>query len=167
VKKLFMKKKSQAALEFLTTYAWALILIIILIATIAYFGILRPQQILPDRCVFNVGFGCEAFLIDNSATPNTFVLNLKNQVGEAIEVTGITLKSEDETTFTCTGNPTYPIDQWRIGQVQTLTWTTCSFPGTIITGDKGKIIVSVDYFPEKAGSTFAKTAEGEVLTSVQ
>ena len=34
-----MHKKSQAALEFLTTYAWAFLVIIIMIGALAYFGV--------------------------------------------------------------------------------------------------------------------------------
>ncbi|MBI2659218.1 hypothetical protein HYX05_03935 [Candidatus Woesearchaeota archaeon] len=47
-----MHSKSQAALEFLTTYGWAFLVILIMIGTLAYFGILNPSKILPNRCNF-------------------------------------------------------------------------------------------------------------------
>ena len=49
-------RKSQAALEFLTTYAWAFLIIIIMIGALAYFGVLSPSKLLPDRR----NFGSEA-----------------------------------------------------------------------------------------------------------
>ena len=45
-------KKSQAALEFLTTYGWAFLIILIMIGALSYFGILSPSKLLPNRCNF-------------------------------------------------------------------------------------------------------------------
>ncbi len=42
IKKYF--KKSQAALEFLITYGWAFLVILLMIGTLSYFGILSPSQ---------------------------------------------------------------------------------------------------------------------------
>jgi len=53
-----LKSKSQAALEFLTTYAWAFLVIIITIAALAYFGVLSPSKLLPERCNFGPEFQC-------------------------------------------------------------------------------------------------------------
>jgi hypothetical protein len=51
-------KKAQSALEFLTTYGWAFLVILIMIGALAYFGILDPSRFLPDKCVVTTGFGC-------------------------------------------------------------------------------------------------------------
>jgi hypothetical protein len=159
-------KKSQAALEFLTTYAWAFLVIIIMVAALAYFGILRPQQVLPDRCTFNVGFGCEAFQID--VTNSEFRLNLKNNVGKVIDVSAIRVTSDDGTALSCTNSPTNPTS-WGIAAVQTLVWdTACNYATLGITaGEKGKLLVEVDYFDVKAGSGFLTTAEGDIFGAVQ
>ena len=37
-------RKAQAALEFLTTYGWAFIVILIMIGALAYFGVLNPSR---------------------------------------------------------------------------------------------------------------------------
>ena len=42
-------QKSQAALEFLTTYGWAFLIIILMIGTLSYFGVINPK-LLPERC---------------------------------------------------------------------------------------------------------------------
>jgi hypothetical protein len=44
-----MCKKSQAAMEFLMTYGWALLIILLVIAALAYFGMLNPERFLPDK----------------------------------------------------------------------------------------------------------------------
>ena len=54
-----MFRKSQAALEFLTTYAWAFLVILIMIGALAYFGMLSPSKLLPDRCNFGSEVSCD------------------------------------------------------------------------------------------------------------
>jgi hypothetical protein len=44
-----MNKKSQAAMEFLMTYGWALLVVLIAIAALAFFGMLNPDRFLPDK----------------------------------------------------------------------------------------------------------------------
>jgi hypothetical protein len=161
-----MKKKSQAALEFLTTYAWAFILILIVIAAISYFGVLRPKQILPDRCIFTVSFGCQAYKIDDAGT---FDLQLKNQIGQTVDVTGIDIKREDEVLITCTTPPALPTN-WKIGQVQDLRWSGCDAgfsDAGLVQGDKGKLLINMSFFPKPGGSIYSQSAEGEVLATVQ
>ena len=90
-------KKSQAALEFLTTYAWAFLVIIIMVAALAYFGILNPSKLLPNRCNFPAEIGCEDFSMDaEDGAADTFNLRLTNNVGEPITVNKWLVKMEDE-----------------------------------------------------------------------
>jgi len=160
---LDMHKKSQAALEFLTTYAWAFIVIIIVIAVIAYFGILRPQRILPDRCNFNVGFECMAYKIGSDGT---FNLRLKNNLNQVVTVTGTQLSTESVTTFLCTTNSTNPAD-WGAGTMKDLVWSGCNVAAVgFVAGDKGKVAVRINYYETKAGSTYSHIAEGEVFSTV-
>ena len=39
-------KKSQAALEFIMTYGWAILAVIIAIAALSYFGVLKPDRVM-------------------------------------------------------------------------------------------------------------------------
>lgn len=72
-------KRAQAALEFLTTYGWAFLVILIMISALAYFGVLRPSRLLPDRCSFGAEFECRDFQI--SQIDDTVKVKLKNNVG--------------------------------------------------------------------------------------
>ena len=60
--------RAQAALEFLTTYGWAFLVILIMIGTLAYFGILNPSKVLPNRCTFGAEFQCLDFQIYHLAS---------------------------------------------------------------------------------------------------
>jgi len=51
--------KSQVALEFLATYGWAFLVILIMIAALSYFCILSPSKLPPDRCNFGSEFDAE------------------------------------------------------------------------------------------------------------
>lgn len=164
---LAIQKKSQAALEFLTTYAWAFIMIFVIIAAISYFGVLRPKQVLPDRCIFTVSFGCQAFRIDNDGT---FNLQLKNQLGQTIDVTNINIKREDDVLITCITPPTFPIENWKIGQVKDLVWSGCESgfsDAGFVEGDKGKLLINMSFYAKPSGSTYSQSAEGEILVTVQ
>ena len=157
-------KKSQAALEFLTTYGWALLVILIMIGTLAYFGILSPSKILPNRCTFGSEFQCVDYQI--SATANTFKLRLKSAAGEPIDVSAITLGSEGATQYACSTPPSNPL-AWKSGQIIDLTWSGCnSASAGMVAGEKGKILVTISYNSVVSGSGYTKEVKGEVFSAV-
>jgi hypothetical protein len=43
-------KKGQAAMEFLMTYGWAILVVLAAIGALAYFGVLSPSKLVPDKC---------------------------------------------------------------------------------------------------------------------
>jgi hypothetical protein len=47
-----MKRKGQAAMEFLMTYGWAILVVLAAIAALAYFGVLSPGNLVPERTTF-------------------------------------------------------------------------------------------------------------------
>ena len=51
-------KKSQAAMEFLMTYGWAILVVLAAIAALAYFGVLSPEKFLPEKCLIETGITC-------------------------------------------------------------------------------------------------------------
>ena len=155
-------KKSQAALEFLTTYGWAFLVIIIMIGTLAYFGILSPSKLLPNRCNFGSEFQCLDYQI--AATGSTFKLRLKNNVGEPIDVSSITLSAESTAAYTCATPPANPAG-WKSGEIKELQWSSCS-GGGMIAGEKGKVLVTIRYNTVSSGSGYAKDVKGEVLSTV-
>ncbi|MFH1636826.1 MAG: hypothetical protein ABIB71_00195, partial [Candidatus Woesearchaeota archaeon] len=59
-------KKGQAAMEFLMTYGWAILVVLIAIGALAYFGVLNPSRFLPKSCTISPGFSCEEFKVTTS-----------------------------------------------------------------------------------------------------
>ena len=102
--------KSQAAMEFLMTYGWAILVVLAAIAALAYFGVLSPETFLPQKCLIETGFTCTGHKIE--PTQSTIVFS--NGIGKSITITSIsigdcsstydvTMVSGDEKTFELTG----------------------------------------------------------------
>ena len=159
-----MHSKSQAALEFLTTYGWAFLVILIMIGALAYFGILSPSKILPNRCNFGTEFQCLDYQI--SASTNIFKIRLKNTVGEPIAIQSITLNSETATPFSCSTAPTFP-SSWISGNVTDFSWSTCNSAASgFVTDEKGKVLLTIKYNSVASGSAYTKEVKGEVFATV-
>lgn len=61
-----MLKKGQAAMEFLMTYGWAILVVLAAIGALAYFGVFNMGGVLPDRCTTPVGFSCVDLKADST-----------------------------------------------------------------------------------------------------
>ena len=72
-----MNKKSQAALEFIMTYGWAILVVLVAIGALAYFGVLSPDRFLPSKCVLQSGIAC----IDHKATATQVQVVVQNSLG--------------------------------------------------------------------------------------
>jgi hypothetical protein len=89
--------RGQAAVEFLTTYGWALLVIAIVLVTLGWLGVFTPQNVVKDYCNFPVGtFGCVDALVtrgSGSNFPNTATdvksITLENNFGRDVAVCGI------------------------------------------------------------------------------
>jgi len=158
-------KKSQAAFEFLTTYAWAFLIILVVIGAIAYFGILRPSKMLPDRCNFGPEIGCQYYKLtygDGSSTSGA-ILTLKNNVGEHITTTSVNMSTEGGTQLCNT-----TIGNWNAQETKEVTLINCGFSTNgLIQNEKGKVFVSVTFYLTKASSDYTKIINGEVYATVQ
>lgn len=70
-------KKAQAAMEFLMTYGWMLLVVLTVIGTLAYFGISR-MNIVPTACILEPGIAC----IDHRITPDEISIALLNGISD-------------------------------------------------------------------------------------
>jgi hypothetical protein len=80
-------RKSQAAMEFLMTYGWAILVVLVAIGALAYFGVLSPDKFLPSKCTLPAGIVCTDFLIDSTA--NTVEIFLTNGIG--FDISAVTI----------------------------------------------------------------------------
>ena len=78
-----MNKRGQAALEFLTSYGWAILVVLVMIGALSSFGILTPGTFLPERCNIDPSFSC----VEYNALKEQGQVNviLRNQLGLTID----------------------------------------------------------------------------------
>ena len=82
--------KAQAAMEFLMTYGWAILVVLAAIAALAYFGVLSPAKLLPEKCILEAGVLCEGHKVQ----PNQITLIISNTVeGKNIIINSISVGS--------------------------------------------------------------------------
>lgn len=107
-----MSRKGQAALEFMMTYGWAILVVLAAIGALSYFGILNPTMLTPDTCLATSGFGCAGKpVIDGTA--GTIAFTVVNGMGSSVTLDNAGLDLSDSldnaqigcdplTTYICT-----------------------------------------------------------------
>ena len=74
-----MMKKGQAAMEFLMTYGWAILVVLAAIGALAYFGVLSPGNLLPEKTTFSAPFiSTESAVITISGADVTVQIPMTN-----------------------------------------------------------------------------------------
>ena len=157
-----MYRKSQSALEFLSTYAWAFIVITVTISALYYFGIFDFAKFLPQKCIFQSQFKC----LDFSLNPSQVKIKLVNNLGEDITVTSIGITNDASPPVSCT-LPLIPFD-WALTTEKELTFTSCS-GGAYLPDNRVELKISLSYFavntPSRPIHTINGKINGKVTTS--
>jgi len=78
-------RKGQTAMEYLMTYGWAILIIMVVLAVLFYLGVLNPP--IPAQCTFPAGITC----VTNKLSAGTAKLTLEigQGTGKTIRVTGV------------------------------------------------------------------------------
>lgn len=160
-------KRGQAAMEFLMTYGWAILVVLAAIGALAYFGVLSPDRFLPEKCTLPSGFACLDFrtTTDAAGVSNGFLLVIQNSAG--IDMRNITVNVTDSTTATTTG------------QITGIGGTLATENSTVLAnGQKstyyvpmvglgaGKFKGAVNIFYTNKQTDVAHTASGELIAKV-
>ena len=83
-------KKGQAAMEFLMTYGWAILVVLVAIGALAYFGVLDPSRLVPERCAVGPPISCSESGVDE----NGVSMILSNTDSRIMEITKIDILSD-------------------------------------------------------------------------
>ena len=147
-------KKGQAAMEFLMTYGWAILVVLAAIGALAYFGILSPDRFLPSKCVITGGFSCVEYKLDDAGDEVRFYV--QNNLGTDADQVNISLADADGTTCTSSDNSDI-VGQLTNGEKSgaILFDGACALTGTSF---KGNIVIAY----VRAGETESHSATGSV-----
>jgi hypothetical protein len=72
-------------MEFLMTYGWAILVVLVAISALAYFGIFTPSRFLPNTCTIAPGISCDEFVVYETSV----IMILRNGLGEPITITDL------------------------------------------------------------------------------
>ncbi|MGV8168684.1 MAG: hypothetical protein ACP5N3_01370 [Candidatus Nanoarchaeia archaeon] len=156
MKKLF-GKRGQAALEFLTTYGWAFMVILVMIGALAYFGVLNPQNLIPDQCAVTSGFTCADFQVGNASMKFLII----NNMGEPITVNTVAVTRNSVSVVNAC---TVPAGNINDGEQATMNCTTNFASLGKPVGSKVKLGYSFNYV--KTSGSFNHTATGTITATV-
>ncbi len=81
-----MAKKAQAAMEFLMTYGWAILVVLVVIGALAYFGVLSPDTLLPEKCTLPILLNCRDHKVTDAGAADTILMSILNGAGRDMQI---------------------------------------------------------------------------------
>jgi hypothetical protein len=98
-KKVERMKKAQAAMEYLITYGWAVLIMLVVVGALFYLGVFTQNPI--ATCTFqNAGFTCySSKLTSNTGGSGGLIIDLAQGTGHDIKIVG----------FNCTTNNAFTV----------------------------------------------------------
>lgn len=150
-----MKKRGQSSFEFLTTYGWAFLVLMIMIGALTSFGVLDVEKFLPEKCSFPPDIICEDYQIRGDT--DEAKVKLRHNFGEEIILENLECEFDNGNT------DTVPFGEvWKPKISKNATCQPSSknfFPGT-----KEKIIITITYKLDQTG--YDHHVEGELYANV-
>jgi len=142
-----LNKKGQAAMEFLMTYGWAILVVLAAIGALAYFGVLSPDNMVPEQTTFMAPLANIDKAVVREA--GTVEVVLQNNLGQTMTIqngtTGVSGSNDCATVNDFTAVPnTIPN-----GERVTLTWNC----GALTAGSKFRSDLTFEYTNEFSGQT--------------
>ena len=76
--------RGQAAMEFLATYGWAILVVLIAIAALAYFGIFNPRMFVSEQVIFGPEFSYAGHSFKMTNNKEEFAVALRYTLPEMV-----------------------------------------------------------------------------------
>ena len=87
-------------MEFLMTYGWAILIVVIAVAALAAFGVFNPQRFAQERCVGDsTKFACSSNAISINDSTGTVQFELTNAAGSTVNITSVSTTSDGSCTL--------------------------------------------------------------------
>jgi hypothetical protein len=164
-------RKAQAALEFLTTYGWAILVILVMIGALAYFGVLNPKNILPDKCLLSTGLTCKDFQIQDAGATFNVRISIENNLGQSIQMfstadrNNVTVAYQGGTPVACTPDGIGAGTAYTLSSGQTQAYTCTGFSPNPGKGQKLKVAIAISYMPVQG--VYLHQGSGDLQGQVQ
>ena len=157
-------RRAQAALEYLITYGWGFLVIILLIGVLAYFGLLSPSMYVAQRCEFGAQLECIDWQLKSDGV---IYLQFRNNFGDDILIRAIHTPGESRSIgadFT-TSTGTFVIAKGNVSEVFNITPLYNNNLG-LAEGDRVTVPMVITFRRNMPGSP-DHNVSGEVFATVQ
>jgi hypothetical protein len=161
-------KKGQAAMEFLMTYGWAILVVLAAIGALAYFGVLSPDRFLPDKCTANPPFACNEYKVSEAADSVYFAV--QNSAGVDITISNVLLSCDGGTNTATSTTPDFTAGNSTVqnGNALSLTWDSADLPaGCAAVEDGNRFKATYDITYRKSGESVDHTGTGSIQVRVE
>jgi hypothetical protein len=130
--------RGQAAMEYIVTYGWAFLVILVAIGALAYFGVINPSRWVADRCDLGTQLECVDYQLDSAGAINLY---LRNNFGKDITISEAVVRKDDGSLSNPTGFVSASILAGQTGQI-----TIPNLDGYLKKGEKQQVVVQVQFF---------------------
>ena len=156
-------KKGQAALEFLMTYGWAILVVLIAIGALVYFGFLSPERFVQDNCNLTPPLSCSQLgdFTAAIADASNIKFQVQNGGGSALTIVSASVTETDGNVCTRVDGITSIGDGAKSEFVFTCNDITAQTP----TGTKFKGDLSITY--SLSGGTYNQISTGKLAVRTQ
>lgn len=99
----------------MTTYGWALIIIIATIGVLMHFGFLNPSKYIPESCNFGEQLQCEDHMLTDNGTMK---FRFKNNFRADINITNVNITNKDNADTNLSAQSSYTIEKGNVKKVE-------------------------------------------------
>ncbi|MFH1211588.1 MAG: hypothetical protein V1659_01525 [Candidatus Woesearchaeota archaeon] len=145
-------KKAQAALEYLTTYGWAILVIAVAMSALVYFGILNPAKFAPNSCTTDSSFRCADYIL--SASEESVRVKVANSMAKPVIYQGLTCIFADNSEIEAISYDIRRNEEWLPNKEYEF---ICEGSSVLKAGEKGKVKFEIQFQKSKDGYTHTST----------
>jgi len=149
------RPRGQAAIEYLMSYGWMILVLLAVVAAFFYLGVFTPQQ--PKSCTFPTGFTCYEY---DLAPNGTLTLDLGQALGKPITVYGVGCSTSATPAYTMLASPAIVRSGGHL-LVTNVTPITCT--GGVTPSFKGKIFIN---YTLQGSNLVPRTVAGDLSSPI-
>tara|TARA_Y100000310_G_C20562970_1_gene753989 strand:+ start:144 stop:656 length:513 start_codon:yes stop_codon:yes gene_type:complete len=168
-----LKRKSQASFEYLSTYAWAFLVILVIVGAIQYLGFFDFQKYLPQKCSFTSQFPCTDFSVGGGDIRAKVV----NNIGAVIVLEGAEISNQESPPLVCSGTSYVSVNElaevpfttpvnWEEGVDIGIRFTGCS-GGGYLPKERVDAIINLVYYSDDTPGQPRHETKGRVSAAVR
>ena len=155
-------KRAQAAFEYISTYGWAFLSILVTIGALTYFGIFDMTMLRSNDCSFPPGVVCNDYIISTTYIPGgALVLNLTNNLGADLDITDMSGTS-DLGDFTTCYDEGGSLSTWDYEEAKLF---ICEPDEALSTRERYEVVVRMNFTQQ--GGTYPHYTVGTVSAAAQ